>query len=158
MAKITTGQMYNQWELMNQKLDALDQKINGIIDGSTPANTQLTGSIHEELIFWEGSLDVAAGATVEIGGEFNTPDIFEFSPSIWSSSSHDYKASIRWAGIANVSLSEEEFPNAKTQAGRHFTLEVMRLKSPRRYFFRITNNTTETRTYTKIVVQTWRRA
>lgn len=44
MAKITTGQMFEQWELMNQKLEALDNKINGIIDGSTPANTQLTGS------------------------------------------------------------------------------------------------------------------
>lgn len=47
MAKITTGQMFEQWELMNQKLEALDNKINGIIDGSTPANTQLTGSIVE---------------------------------------------------------------------------------------------------------------
>lgn len=46
--KITTGQMFEQWELMNQKLDALDQKIDGIIDGSTPANTQLTGSNVEE--------------------------------------------------------------------------------------------------------------
>lgn len=48
MAKITTGQMFEQWEQMNQKLEALDNKINGIIDGSTPANTQLTGSNVED--------------------------------------------------------------------------------------------------------------
>lgn len=53
MAKITTGQMFEQWELMNQKLEALDNKINGIIDGSTPANTQLTGSIAEEVTIFE---------------------------------------------------------------------------------------------------------
>lgn len=36
--------MYSQWEQMNQKLEALDEKMNGIIDGTTPANTQVTGS------------------------------------------------------------------------------------------------------------------
>ena len=49
MAKITTGQMFEQWEQMNQKLEALDEKMNGIIDGTTPVPTQLTGSIVEEI-------------------------------------------------------------------------------------------------------------
>jgi len=45
--KITTQQLFDQYVAMNEKLDALDQKLNGIIDGTTPANTQLTGSIVE---------------------------------------------------------------------------------------------------------------
>lgn len=69
MAKITTGQMFEQWEQMNQKLEALDNKIDGIIDGTTPANTQLTGSIVKVHKLLEGAT-IPANSAVNINVTF----------------------------------------------------------------------------------------
>src|SRR5690625_3777208 len=47
-----------QDDLLLNKLDEIDRKVDGIIDGTTPANTQLTGSNVAELIHYvESSLD-----------------------------------------------------------------------------------------------------
>lgn len=67
MARITTGQMYQEWKDMNAKLNSqiilqqtiiqrqLDmiERLDGIITGDTPANTQLTGSNVEEIMLYD---------------------------------------------------------------------------------------------------------
>lgn len=82
MSKITTGQMFEQWEQMNQKLEALDQKMNGIIDGTTPVPTQLTGSIVDD---YYTRIFVEPGTTV-ILDEFNNDGLDKFRIAMYYTS------------------------------------------------------------------------
>lgn len=50
MAKITTGELYNEWQSINDKLDKLNEKVDSVIDDGA-IETRLTGSIEEDEVF-----------------------------------------------------------------------------------------------------------
>ncbi len=50
MAKITTGELYNEWQSINDKLDKLNEKVDSVIDDGA-IETRLTGSNVEDVIF-----------------------------------------------------------------------------------------------------------
>lgn len=73
MSQITTGQLFAEWQQMNQKLltqiekqDEIIAKQQALIDRfNSPIDTQLTGSIVELDVVELGT--VSAGATVDVG-------------------------------------------------------------------------------------------
>lgn len=101
MSKITTGQMFEQWELMNQKLEALDNKINGIIDGSTPANTQLTGSIVEDVASFI-NISMSPGSTAYITSPIEMKEYRNFSVKGRSGSRHNWGIRVDYSQVPNT--------------------------------------------------------
>ncbi|MCD5324792.1 MULTISPECIES: hypothetical protein [Pontibacillus] len=71
-------------EKLEAKLDALNQKVDGILDGSSPANTQLTGSFVEYRILstepYPSAVPEEKGATLVI---MDTGEVFMNHGSSW---------------------------------------------------------------------------
>lgn len=61
MAKITTGELYNEWQSINDKLDKLNEKVDSVIDDGA-IDTRLTGSNVE--CFKETSYEVSGTTNI----------------------------------------------------------------------------------------------
>lgn len=57
-------------DLLLQKIEDLNNKVDGIIDGTTPANTRLTGSI-VELASGFNDITISAGSTINLLSSVN---------------------------------------------------------------------------------------
>lgn len=66
MAKITTGELYNEWQLINEKLEQLNNKVDDVIENGA-INTQSVGNIVE---LFNEEVEVSAGAFVGVTPNF----------------------------------------------------------------------------------------
>lgn len=116
MAKITTGELYNEWQLINEKLEQLNNKVDDVIENGA-INTQSVGNIVE---LFNEEVEVSAGAFVGVTPNFENTNFTKVFCTSIADESHEHEIRLQMReGHSNTVqyLSDDE--NVDVSVGRN---------------------------------------